>query len=428
MLGRMSEPRAHVEPEHLLRVLELTRDLAGPASLEEILTRVVDVGCVALQAARGALFLHDAARGELTSRVATSAETIRFSTATGLAGECARTRRVVNVPDAYADPRFNPDIDRDTGFRTHSLLAVPLVGLENELVGVLELLNCARGAFDEADVRLAGVLSSQAAVAIQRARLLEERLVKERLERDMALAREIQLGALPRSLPTVAGYSLAGRARPASETGGDVYDLARVGGDASGSVFVMLADATGHGVGPALSSMQALGMLRVGLRLGAPLDRLVRDVNAQLAEDLSRGRFVTAFIGLLDADTHRVEYHAAGQAPLLLWRDTLGQGETLGATTVPLGVLPELPDDPVAALQLAAGDVLCLLTDGFFEATDAAGQPLGVAPLLTCLAATAGRPLEEVLEALFALVDERLDGRPQADDLTAVVVRREPAG
>jgi phosphoserine phosphatase len=269
------------------------------------------------------------------------------------------------------------------------------------------------------------VLSSQAAVAIQRARLLEERIVKERLERDLALAREIQESALPRRLPTVSGYSLAARARPASETGGDVYDLARLGDRGEGPLLLLLADATGHGVGPALSAMQALGMLRVGLRLGARLDGLVRQVNAQLAEDLGRGRFVTAFVGLLRPDAHRVEYHAAGQAPLLLWRRAAGACETLPATTIPLGVLADLPADPHATVELAPGDLLCLLTDGFFEAAGTDGEPLGAAPLRACLAELSDRPVAEILGRLFALVDDRLAGRPQADDLTAVLLRRE---
>jgi Stage II sporulation protein E (SpoIIE) len=131
----------------------------------------------------------------------------------------------------------------------------------------------------------------------------------ELLEREIELAREIQLAALPASMPAVAGYDGAGLFRPAGPTGGDLFDFVRL---PDARLLLLLGDATGHGLGPALSATQVTAMVRVALRLGATLDQTFRHVNDQLVEDLPADRFVTAFLGLLDPRTHAVHYHSAG--------------------------------------------------------------------------------------------------------------------
>ena len=214
-----------LETAAVLRLLELSRHLAAPDNLQTLLQRVIDTAREVLHADRATVFLYDDKTRELFTYVAHGVKGLRFSIDKGIAGECARTRAIVNVPDCYADPRFNPQFDRDTGYRTRCLIAVPLMGLEDELVGVLQLLNSNKECFDVGDERMSEALAGQAAVAIQRARLMEDRLEKLKLQRDLALARQIQMNVLPRELPKVEGYDLAGFSQPAEETGGDIYDI-----------------------------------------------------------------------------------------------------------------------------------------------------------------------------------------------------------
>lgn len=409
----------------LARLLEIARELAAPLDLREMLSRVIDAGRDVLGADRGTVFLYDAARRELYAEAATGLQGLRFSVDKGIAGETARTRRVVNVPDCYADPRFNPEADRRTGYVTKSLISVPLVGLEGELVGVVQFLNARRGLFDAEGERIAEALASQAAVAIQRAKLVEERIVRLRLEREMALAREIQMGFLPKGLPARPGYGIAAHFRPASETGGDLYDAVALPGDPR--VVLFLADATGHGMAPALSVTQARAMVRVGLEFTSDLDAILERVNRQLERDLSSGKFVTAFLGRLDPRTHTVEYRAPGQGPLLHYSAASGTCRALNASTLPLGILEDLPLKPREPIALEPGDVLALLTDGFYEAANAAGDLFGVDRVMALVAAASAGSAAAILAAIVAETEAFTGGAEPADDVTGLVVKRERA-
>src|SRR5206468_8987196 len=119
------------------------------------------------------------------------------------------------------------------------------------------------------------------AVALQRVRMTEERIVKERMERELGLAREIQMGLLPRAMPALPGYDLAGASLPAEQTGGDTFDIVPAGEE---RLVVLLGDATGHGIAPALSVTQVRSMLRIAVRLGASLDDAFRHINDQLTQ------------------------------------------------------------------------------------------------------------------------------------------------
>jgi len=435
MVMDMGEAALSEENQSLRRLLDVSRMLAGPYDLTEMLGQIVDAGRAALHADRGTVFLYDGDRRELFVKIGTGVdgspikrEEMRFSIDLGIAGECARKRCIINVPDCYNDARFNPAIDRRTGYRTRCLLTVPLVGYENELVGVLQMLNRVGGCFDEKDERMAEALASHAAVAIQRARLLDERLVRLKLERDLQLARRIQMDVLPQSLPTLAGYELAGFSRPAEQTGGDIYDVIPLAyGEMNGSAkqaLVLLADATGHGVGPALSVTQVRAMVRVGTRLSASLDDLTAHVNNQLVADLAANRFVTAFLGVLDNERHELAYHAAGQGPLLHYHANKDACEFLPASTFPLGIMADAPLDQPQPMRPARGDFIVLLTDGFYEYQNRAGEQFGKERVAELVRQHRQASAQDMLTALLAAVETFAGDAPQMDDLTAVMVKR----
>lgn len=411
------------EPASLLRILELTRKLAGPLELNELLGEIIDAGREVLEADRGSVFLYDKERRELFITVAHGVKELRFSVDKGIAGQSARTREIINVPDCYDDPRFNRDADLRTGYRTNCLIAVPLIGLEDKLVGVMQLLNPKKGHFDNEDENLCEVLASQAAVVIQRARLLEERLVKLRLERDLDLARQIQIGVLPESLPPCDGYDLAAFSRPADEAGGDIYDVVDLS-DRREGLLLLLADATGHGIGPALSVTQVRAMVRVALRLDAGLDDLLVHINRQLMQDLAANRFVTAFFGVLDPTANLVSYHAPGQGPLLIYRSSDGSCEWRDATTFPLGIVDDPPLDPPETVALHVGDLLVLLTDGFYEYQNPQNEQMGKDRVAEAIRLAANQSASQILDKLMAETVAFAQDAPQLDDLTAVIIKR----
>jgi signal transduction histidine kinase len=176
MTADPTEPHADLQ-----RILEITRLMAATNDLRRLLQLVIDRSMELLDAERASLFLHDADSDELVSYIAAGEGEIRFPADRGIAGATFRGGATIHVPDAYADPRFNQEVDRHTGFHTRNVVSVPLRDHEGELIGVLQVLNKRPGAFSDQDLRLAETLSAQAGVALQRARLIERYVESQRL-------------------------------------------------------------------------------------------------------------------------------------------------------------------------------------------------------------------------------------------------------
>jgi serine phosphatase RsbU (regulator of sigma subunit) len=258
-----------------------------------------------------------------------------------------------------------------------------------------------------------------------------------RLERDLQLAREIQRRTFPERMPRLAGYEIDAWSEPADETGGDTYDvigLARGAGgavelaaDGAERVLLLLADATGHGIGPALSVTQVRAMLRMAARVGADLPAIARHLNEQLCADLHEGRFVTAWLGELDAGAHVLASLAAGQGPILRYDAAADRFEELAADTVPLGIVPELGGAAPRAIALAPGDLVAVLSDGIFELRSPAGDAFGMERVQRVIRAHRHQTASELLAVLRDALHAFAAGRPAADDRTAIVVRRREA-
>jgi sigma-B regulation protein RsbU (phosphoserine phosphatase) len=404
--------------EHLTRLLNVTRKMAATTDLTALLGTIVDATISVLDCDRATIFLYDPATNELYSSVATGGATIRFPADRGIAGAAAQDRAYVNVPDAYADPRFNQDIDKQTGFRTRNLLTFPLENNDNDLMGVLQALNKRGDAFGSTDEELARVLSAQAGVAIHRHLLLEQYAEKRRMERDLELARKIQQQLFPRENPNVAGYEIAGWNRSADETGGDCYDFVPL---ADGRQAILLADATGHGIGAALVIAQCRSLTRGMLSVTQDLAQVAQHVNRVLDQDLMDDRFVTAFLGVLDAENHRLEYVAPGQGPLI--HIAADRVESRGANGLPYAVTEPLICD-VESFDLAPGSTVALLTDGFYETTNPGDEQFGDERIIRFIHEHADLPLVALIERLHDEIRTFSAGAPQADDLTAVLIRR----
>jgi phosphoserine phosphatase RsbU/P len=427
----------------LWRILDATRHLASPISVDEILQKTIASALQVLDADRASVFLYDAKTAELYIKVATSFPTsgyseigvddlshspgqalphiIRFAADKGIAGETAQKRRLINVPDCYADPRFHRDVDRQTGYVTRCLLSVPLLGVDDALVGVLQVLNKQVGTFHEDDEKIAMILAAHCAVALQRAMLLEEYVLKQKMQRDLVLAREIQMNALPQAMPALAGYELAAWFQPADETGGDIYDAVALG---ERRVALLMADATGHGIGPALSVSQFRAMSRMGLLLGSDLGELMSKINLQLSTDLPPGRFITAFAGILDNSEHKIHYHSGGQAPLLHYHAQTDRVEWLEASTLPLGLMANAPMVAPPPIAMEPGDVFALISDGFFEYSNQAGEQYEKSRIEALIRCHHRESLDGIIRNLCTAVRLFAGDVPQEDDMTIVLARR----
>jgi phosphoserine phosphatase RsbU/P len=416
----LRHPARGLSPRDLEPILAVARNLAAPFDLMTMLAEVVNAAKQVLGADRGTVWLYDQAADELVLQFATGVKPLRVRADSGIAGSCARNRQIINVPDCYADPRFNPELDRRTDYRTRCMLTLPLVDHKDVLVGVLQVLNKADGVFDADDEALASALAAQCAVALQRVRMTEALIEGEKMRQQLEMARVVQMSTLPAAMPAVPGYDVFGSFQPADLTGGDTFDLALV----EQGLLVVLGDATGHGIAPALHVTQMHAMLRMAFRLGANLETAFTEVNNQLAANLPDDRFITAFIGLLDTALHRLEFHSGGQAPILFFRASSGECVRYNPTSFPLAAIPVSKLRPSVTLEFAPGDLLVLLSDGVYEYCNGGDEEFGEARVGAIVREHHAKPAAGLASMLLAAVREFSGGRAQQDDITMVLVKR----
>jgi serine phosphatase RsbU (regulator of sigma subunit) len=262
-------------------------------------------------------------------------------------------------------------------------------------------------------------MSSQLVVA-QR-----ETVEKERLKREVEIAREIQSRLLPAGPHLVGDFVVGGWQRAAAEVGGDYYDLLTL---PDGRVGLAIADVSGKGLGGCLvMSMLSAALRGAHARYDSPSALLV-SLEEHLATTLRRGEFITMFYGVLDPVTGRLVWASAGHTPPLVYRAASGEVEVLASRGIPLGALAggrlrtSLDD---RALELAPGDLMVLFTDGFHEAFDVAGnEQFGLERMREVIASQAAHGGEAVVEALRLAVEEWSGLALPADDETLLVVGR----
>lgn len=404
----------------LERVVALMQKLMAHYDLESVLAEIVDLAQSLFGAELATLWLFDPDRARLTCEIPRRDPVLATSLGVGLVGACAASRELINVSDVTTDARFVAAVDGSALITRGSMLSVPIINSEGVLIGVLQVLDQDGLPLDARAETMARLLAAQAAIALQAVKVHLERLNFQRLHQEVELARAIQIGTLPKTMPRVPGYEVHGHFQPADHAGGDLFDLVML----EGRLFMLLGDATGHGFGPALSATQMQAMLRVAFRCGADLDQAYRQVNNQLSEDLPDNRFITAFMGFLDPASHQVSFHSGGQGPILHWRASANAPEWHAPTTFPFGVMNVDIAGKAAVLDLAPGDVLALISDGIYEYTDGQGELFGDARVAQVMSRHHALPLPELTAKLLEAVVEFAGGTAQKDDITLVLLRR----
>ena len=404
----------------LVTLLELSRELSLCSDLDTLLRRVEHAALAAFDCERLTVFVNEPPANALCSRVATGGHEIRTPADRGIVGATFRERHIINVEDAPTDPRFYDAIDRQTGFCTRSLLSVPLQGIDQHTMGVLELLNKRDGRFTATDEALALTLGSLTEIALQRQTLFDQYRAKQRLEHDLHLARDIQRSLLPATFPLVPGFDIVGWTQPVDATGGDFYDCFDL---PDGRMGLVVADVTGHGLAASLLACETRALIRAAAASTASIAEIATRTNAQLYRDLHHERFVVLFLAALEVATNRLEFVGAGCAPIV-YRRTERRFIPTEATVPPLGVLPVLNGSTVTELTLHGGDTVAMLTDGLYEWENDAGRPFGLEWLGESVRQYADQPAAHLLRGVYQDVLAHAGRVPQVDDLTALVVKR----
>lgn len=408
--------------EQMRMILDISRMLAVPTDLDKLLLRIAEISCDLIGCERASIFLHDPAGGELWTKVALQSAEIRLPCHKGIVGHSFTHNAVVNVIDPYNDPRFNPEPDRKSGFRTRNLLCAPMKGLDGKPIGAIEAINKHRVPFSDTDILMIQLLADQAGVAVQRHKLQMDAVQSAAMRREMDLARRAQEALIPKSPPPIPGLAAVGWTLPASVTGGDCFDLWRL---ADGRLGVLLADASGHGLAPAMIVSQARTLVRGMCDMGVTPHELLGRVNARLAQDLEWGQFVTAFLAFV-SPSGELQWSSAGHGPVFMRAACDGPLSPLDPTVPPLGVEEDwdLTQSP-APRALPGGGSLVIVSDGIFEASNPAGEMFGIERMIDALDRHQACSPQEVLAALRASVKQWLGAIEAADDQTIVIVQRQ---
>jgi len=416
----MESAAGAISSEQMKQLLDVSRMLTASADLDQLLLRIAQAATAMLGCERASIFLHDPSTDQLWTKVALESQEIRVPSRAGIVGHVFRSNSVSHVADPYGDPRFNPEPDRRGGFVTRNLLTAPMVDIERKPVGVIQAVNKSGGGFQAGDSDLIQLLADHAGVAVQRFRLQQAAVEAVSLRREMELAKQVQNALTPIAAPVIPGIDAVGWTLPASITGGDCFDLWQT---ADGRLAMFLADATGHGIGPAMVVSQVRTLIRAMCEIDPDPRQLLARANARLCEDLEAGKFVTAFVGFLDP-AGGLRFCSAGQGPILIRESPDAPITILEPDAPPLGVVPEFMANASSNVQLAAGGCLYMLSDGITEAFSPANEEFTTARVIDVLDANRHSSPQTLLVCMQRAVREWQQTDDPRDDQTVVIARR----
>jgi phosphoserine phosphatase RsbU/P len=407
------------ELERLRKLVEASKLINSSIEPEALFASILTVARNELHVERGTLYFVDDQKQEIWAKIAGELVTeIRLPIGKGLAGTVAATGEAVILHDAYQDPRFDRSLDQKTGYRTRSMLCVPIKNRGERIVGVLQLLNKTNGSFGPRDLEFLSGISDHMAIAMENATLHMELLEKQRMEEELKLGREIQSRLLPSAPVDVRGVELAAFSLPCYEVGGDYFDFLEL---PDGDLGLAIGDVSGKGVSAALIMSSVQAALRVAAPIEDDLARLVARLNALIFRSARGRKYATFFFGRYTPSTGVLRYVNAGHNPPYI---ATAEGLTeIDSTGRPIGILPE-SSYTEGTIELPQGSTLFLYTDGLNEAADPDEVEFGNDQLRELFLAQRNEATNEIPSRVLDAVTTFERGAKATDDKTIVVMRR----
>jgi sigma-B regulation protein RsbU (phosphoserine phosphatase) len=457
-LGNRKRQAAELELKRTMHLFDVSLEVNSTIRKQDLLIKIMETSSRIMNAEASSVILVDEEKGELFFDLALGEKgdevrEIRLKIGEGIAGWVAQTGKSVKIDDAALDERWSSKVAKRVDYPTRNMLCVPLVS-KGKIIGVLQVLN-KRGEkpFTDRDLQLLESIASPTAAALENAMLydaLEKSIhalkittaAKERMESELRIATDIQMGFLPRkslslrssgSLVGVAGSALAEAElvsaqadaqaiiRPAREVGGDFYDYFRIDGD---RLFFVLGDVSDKGIPAALFMAVTMTLLKGKMTAELTPGELLTAVNQELYKDDST-MFATIFCGVLNVATGQLLYSDGGHCPPYIVRAD-GEVELLkGKKGLPLGVMDDMVymDNEVT---LGIGERIIIYTDGITEAEDKLQAQYGFARLKDVLVKEQASEPAHLLGQMVNDVDLFTDGAVQSDDIAVLIVDRIP--
>jgi len=401
----------------LLLLNEIARELTSILNLDELLKHIGELLSRLIDYQMFSILLLDASGEKLQHRFS-----IRFKEniqlkhdiplGMGIVGYAARHRQAVLVPDVKKDPRYiqtNPE--------TRSELAVPLIYKE-KVIGVMDLEHTRKGFFTDDHRRTVTTLAAQVAIALENARLYEEiERQEKRLERDLAMARELQFRLLPQSRPKLANLEIAAKFSPARAIGGDLYDFVSY---SQSRTAIVIGDVSGKGAPAAIFAALVSGILRSHAPIEPGPAEMLSAVNYSLVERKIEAQFVSIIYAVWDDANLTLQVANSGLPRPVHCRD--GKVEIIEATGMPLGLFED-PEYDELSFKARPGDMFVFFSDGILDATNAKGELFGRTRAEKVIAECYENSAESLVNSLFKAASEHAVGVETFDDQTVVAIK-----
>lgn len=422
------EVRAILSDPHMrLKVVYQVADsIRSELELDELLNKIIEHLWSVLSPHRGIIMLLDEKDKNLEPVVVRTrdgnAEEIRVSR--GIVERCMSEKVAILVSDAPSDLRFSANDSVVMG-RIRSALCAPLVS-QGEVLGVLYLDSQEPGSIyytnDELD--LVTGIANQAAMAIVNARLHRQAIERQRLEKELEIARTIQMNLLPKQYPQLPGVDFAAMSLPARQVGGDYYDFIPLEGGRTG---IVLADVSGKGVAAAILITSIRASLRVeAMQAGdEPVDEIVSAVNQWTCRDATNNMFATMILAAYEPSTRELTYTNAGHCFPLLFRKS-GELETLETGGCFLGIM-DVVEYEMGRTVVQPGDTLVFYSDGVTDSHNSENHLFGTERLVEVIRANISLSAGDLRDEIHEATLDWRGSHEQFDDLTIVVAKFQEA-
>jgi phosphoserine phosphatase RsbU/P len=431
--SRSSAMASMVRPEVKLKaILEITRNLSSELKIDVVAPKILDslmelfpqaerlflvlVDPDTKKLIRKAFRYRQARRSVFSSNV--PADEVPMSISRSIVNHVLGQKKAILSQDASADKNL-PTSASIADLKIRSVMCVPLVTPDREALGIIQLDTSDRKQFGQEDLDVLAAVASQAAIAIQNAQMHETLLERERINRDLKIAEQVQKRFLPQSVPVLPGYEFFAHYEPAYEVGGDYYDFVVLPGN---RLAIAVGDVSGKGVAAALMMAKFSGDTRYCILTENSCSQAADELNSLLFAAGIEEKFITLSLSVLDVANRTLTITSAGHLPVMIRRGS-GNVEEIGEEVAgfPLGIIPDA-DYKQVEVKLYPGDVVAVFSDGVTDARNVREELYDSREkrrLLRKLAESGGGP-EAVGRAILQDIREFSAGHTQVDDITLI--------
>jgi sigma-B regulation protein RsbU (phosphoserine phosphatase) len=410
--------RVSRQARQLTLLTEISRELTSILNVDELLKRIADLVTRIIDHQMFSILLLDATGSLLQHRFS-----LRFKEnvqlkheiplGVGLVGYAAQHGQAVLVPDVNQDPRYIP-----ANPETRSELCIPLI-YKDKVIGVLDIEHTRKGYFTEDHVRIMSTLAAQVAIAIENATLYEQIARQEqKLEQDLALARELQFRLMPQKLPLFRYAEVASRFEPARQVGGDLYDFLKYSGH--GVTGIVVGDVSGKGAPAAIYAALVSGTARSHALEEPSAAGMLEAINLSLSERPIEGQYVSMIYALWDDNQRMLQIANSGLPRPIHYH--AGKIESIQATGLPIGLFHNATYDELN-VRGHSGDIFVFFSDGIVDATSSRGELFGRPRLERIVRHQARCSAEDLVDTIFMAVSTHAEGVEAFDDQTIVALK-----